>query len=466
MAQHLINISVLNNSVGVPQSTDGIMMMFMRGVAVASTLNLDQAYLLTQLSDAAALGINAAYDVTNETAVYQQISEFYTTAGDGSLLWIVVTAKANAYATYVASATFAALVKSTAAATPANRAKMLGLCYDVPQALQQATDFPADVLATIPALQTVQQQLFQLGYQFSAIVDGYNMSSTVTPATIGTMATMASSSVSLCITSTLGNGVSQVGMALGRFARIGIGHGFGAVEDGPVAESTAFLTNSILVPSTGALVVGNVYTVYGGAITYNAVLLPVGTIFTAVMGHTVYTTAAGGYVIDNATPIKPLTINNTVVLPGLTDAYINQLGQKQFLFVRTWFNHSGFYWNDGATCTDPTLQLATQEYNRVANAMAADALSLFIDEMGKNLPLDVNTGNVDPGYLNAKQAQFYNEFISPLTVAGGSGDITDGSITITGVNFNSTKTLNFVIEIVPTPILGNVTGEIEFTSTL
>jgi hypothetical protein len=136
------------------------------------------------------------------------------------------------------------------------------------------------------------------------------------------------------------------------------------------------------------------------------------------------------------------------------------------MFLRTWFNHSGFYWNDGATCEDPTKQLSTQEYNRVANALSADALTFFIGEMGKNLPVDVKTGAVDKGYLNAKQAQFYDTYIGPLSVNSGSGDLSDGSITLTGPNFNATKTINFVINIVPTPILGAVNGTIQFSATL
>lgn len=464
--KHSINIAVVNDSVGIPPSEDGIMMMFLEGVPVGGTLALDRAYLLSQLSDAEALGITAAYDVANSTAVHQQISEFYTEAGTGALLWIVVKTINSSYAAYVASPTFANLVRNTATAAPINRAKMIGLCYAVPSLLQQATDFPADVPATITALQTAQAQLFALGYQFSAIVDGFNMSSTVTPATIGTQATAAAPSVSLCITSTLGNGVSQVGLALGRFARISLGHGFGEVDDGPVAINTAFLTNSILVLSTGVLVVGGVYTVYGGAITYNAAVYQPGSSFTAVVGHTVFTTTANGYLIENATPIEALTINNSVVLPGLSPSDIDQLGLKQYLFLRTWYNHLGFYWNDGATCEDPTKQLSTQEYNRVANAMASDALTFFINTMGKNLPLDVKTGAVDQGYLNGKQVQFYNQYIAPLSVASGSGDVTDGKLTLLGPNFNATKTMQFEIDIVPTPIMGNITGKIKFTSTL
>jgi hypothetical protein len=245
-------------------------------------------------------------------------------------------------------------------------------------------------------------------------------------------------------------------LALGRFARITIGHGFGAVEDGAVNTATAYLTNSVLVQSTGVLIVGHVYTVFGGAITYNSVVYAVGAVFTAVTGHTTFTTSASGYVMDNSSPVY-----------NLTDTDVNSLGGAQLMFLRTWMNHSGYYWNDGATCCSPTLQLSTQEFNRVGNSLSAHGRSFFIDEMGKNLPLDTKTGAVDSTYLNAKMAQFYNQYIAPLAVAqGGSGDLSDGELILTGPNFLATKTLIFQLQIVPTPILGSVTGTIVFTATL
>ena len=402
---HPINIVVVNNAAGIPPSSDGVMMLICKAVAISTTFVLDTAYLITQLSDLATLGVTAATDTSGGVAVCQQVSEFYGKAGDGAKLWLVGTAISNAYATYVAGATFKGLIRGTSASDPLNRVKMAGFCYDVPVAGQTATDFPADVLATIPALHLATTQLFNEGYQFSSILDGYNMSSTVTPSTITSVATLASPSVSLCITGTKPNGVSSVGLALGRLARISIGHGFGAVADGPVNTSTAYLTNGIL-------------------------------------------------------------ISTAMAVAKLTPADVTSLGQKQFMFLRTWFNHSGFFWNDGATCEVSTKQLSTQEYNRVANAISADALSFFIEEMGKNLPLDVKTGNVDAIYLNAKQKEFYDAYIAPLTITSGSGDVSDASIVVTGVNFNATKTLNFTINIVPTPILGKVNGTIQFTATL
>jgi hypothetical protein len=461
--QHPINIRVINDAVGITQPSDGIMMIFAKAVAVTGTFALNTPYLITSPDDLTALGITEAYDTTNSVAVYQQASEYYAQAGTGALLWLVGVAKGTAFATFVASTTFQDLVRATAQADPANRAKMLGFCYDVPATTQSAADFPADVTALLTALQTAQLDMFNQGYQWSAIIDGYNMSSTVTPATIITMATKACPSISMCITGTKPNGVASVGLALGRFSRITIGHGFGAVEDGPVNTNTAFLTNGVSIPTTGTLTVGTTYTVYGPAgatVTYNSVVYNLGsadkpTQFIAVTGQTTFTATGGGYLVEKYTPVQ-----------ALSPAYVNQLGQKQYMFLRTWFNHSGFYWNDGATCEQPTKQLSTQEYNRVANSMSASALGFFINEMGKNLPLDVRTGDVDPGYLNAKQAQFYDQSINPLTVQAGTGDITNGSITMTGPNFNATKTINFTLLIVPTPILGAVNGVIRFSSTL
>ena len=259
----------------------------------------------------------------------------------------------------------------------------------------------------------------------------------------------------MCITGTKPNGVSSVGLALGRFARISIGHGFGAVEDGPVNTPTAFLTNSIVVTTLGMLTVGKKYTVQGGDVTYNGAVYKVGKTFTAIAGQTSFATTADGYVVENYTPVA-----------GLRPAYIDELGKKQYMFLRTWFNRSGFFWNDGATCEQPNKQLSTQEYNRVANALSADALDFFINQMGKNLPLDIKTGDVDPGYLLAKQADFYNTYISPLSVASGSGDLSDGSMIMSGPNFNATKTINFELDLSPTPILGAANGKVRFSSIL
>lgn len=463
--EHIISIQTIDNTVGIPQSTDGIMMLFVKGVAVGSTFALNTAYLLTGMEDLAALGIvDDTYDSTNGLCLYQNVSEYYGQAGDGKLLWLVGVPTGTAYATYVAANTFSNLVQFTGAADPANRAKVLGFAYMPPTSLQQATDFPADVSATVTALQTIQQQLFQLGYMFSSILDGYNMSSTVTPSNLGTYATNTAFSVSLCITGTQPNGVSSVGLALGKLANITIGASMGRVKDGGINTTTAYLTNSIAVQAGTDMVVGETMTVFANPVTYNAVVYNVGQQFVVIEGQVTFTTDAGGYVAANCTPV--VAIPGTTII-GLSSTDINQLGQKQFLFIRWWFAQSGLFWNDGATCVPSTKAFSTQEYNRVVNALSADALLFFIQEINDGCPLDKTTGNVAQAWLNAKQEEFYDTYIQPLSSDnGGTGDITDGALVVTGVSFLATKTLSFALTVVPTVTMGSVSGTVQFSATL
>jgi hypothetical protein len=460
---HQFQITVLNEAVGIPSDQDGIMGLIVQGVAVGGSLALDTPYLLTSTTDAAALGINAAYDVTNSTAVFQQINEFYAQAGVGAYLWLQVCAMNTTYATYVGTNAFKNFVRFTAQADPTMQAKIIGLCYAPPTATQSGSDFPADVTATLTAGQTIQQSMFLLGYPFALIVDGYNMSSTVTPGTIGTQATNSAFAVSLCITGTKGNGVSAVGLALGKYSRISIGRGVGAVVDGALNTSTAFLTNGITIPATGTLVVGNTYLVQGGAITYNALPYAVGSTFTAVLGETTFSTTAGGYVVYNSTPIGNI-VGGSVV--GLDETSLNTLGEKQFFFITTVQNISGLFWNDGATCTASTNFFCSMEYNRVMNSLAYDARAYFGLLRGLNLPSDTTTGALDPSFCLTKAASFKKTYITPLTAASGSGDISGGSISITGPTYAADGNVNFALSLVRATIVGNITGTAQFVLTL
>ena len=458
---HPIVINVINQTVGVPADSDGVIMLFVKGVAIGGTLALDTPYLLSKMADVTALGITAAADITNGTALFYQLNKFYNGGlNDGALCWLVVTAiAANPYATYVTGNTFLNLVRYTGQANYANRAKMLGFCYEMPSATQSAADFPADVTATILALQTALNTLFAQGYQLSAIVDGYMMSDAVTPAGIGTRALDGAFAVSLCISGSLPNGVSDVGAALGqKFARISAGHSAWAVADGKLNTTTAYLTNGATILPAGVLVVGKSYTVLGGPITYNAVLLQVGTTFVCIAGHTVFTTVAGGYVVIGCTPIGSLSPGNAL---GTGD--IDYLGKKQYMFMRTWETQSGFFWNDAATCTDPTLQISTQEFNRVANKLSAAALAFCTLEIGKNQLLNPATGNVADVSLNSMNSEFFDEYIEPLIK---SGDISAGEIVFSGPNFNALKTLNFTLSINGEPAVSSVNGTVQFVSTL
>ena len=506
--QHLINTTVINTAQGTPGTSDGVMMLFCKGVAVpgASTpLVLDTAYLCNSLSSLAKIGITPDYDYVNNTDVYQQASEFYTESGDGAYLWLVVTSTATVYNTYVAGATFHNLVAGTMSADPAKRAKMLGLCFPPPSTQQSAADFPSEVLSTITALQLIQKSMFLEGFSWSAIIDGYNMSSTGTPSGIQTMANKGAYSISNCITGSKPNGVASVGAALGRFSSITIGHGMGEVDDGPIALTSAFLTNGVLVPILGAtiaqgtaLTVGHSYMVVNGPVIYNGISYSVGSVLTCITGVTAFTgtsttvvdlTTTGTVVAGTSYYVwfGPITYNGVVYASGQiftavtgvttftggiislflgTDATklmpvdVNALGQSQYMFIRKWFNQSGLFWNDGATCDISNDPLATQEFNRVSNALSANAMDFCTLLMGKNVQIDPKTKLVSLAFTSAKQQDFASTYIDPKVT---SGDISSGTFTLVGtpnganvVNWTYTLTIN------GTPITGSVTGTVQF----
>jgi hypothetical protein len=90
MALPNVTIELLNNQLGRQDATDdGVCLLVLSGVATSGIGLLDPKQIFTP-EDAEALGLNAAYDTTNSVDVYRQITEFYSTAGRGAELWIML----------------------------------------------------------------------------------------------------------------------------------------------------------------------------------------------------------------------------------------------------------------------------------------------------------------------------------------------------------------------------------------
>jgi hypothetical protein len=508
--RHTIITTILNTPSGTPSSGDGVMMLVCKGVATTGgthALVLDTAYLGNKLDDfVTGLNITKDYDVVNGYAVYQQIKEFYDEAGDGAYLWLVVTANTTAYATYCAYATgttFLNLIRGTIQSDLNMRVKMVGLCYKPPATQQSAIDFNSDVLATIPIAQACAVGLSAEGFPLSFILDGTNMSSTATSATIGSMASKLAPQVSFCITGSKPNGVASVGAALGRFARITVGHGFGATEDGPISITSSFLTNGVsslisgsVITNGTALTAGHSYMVLNN-IVYNGTVYSFGDIFLCVAGTTAFTV---GTVVDltSAGTISaaskyyvlagPVTSDGIVYVTGqtfvatatsFTGGFVTLMnatdvsklfqsdyiayGDKQYMFHSPYYQLSGLYWNDGATCDLATKPLSTQEFNRVGNKMVSALLYFLSLLKGKNVPIDTKTGLVSLAFTSAKQADFDRDYVNPLVL---TNDISGGSLSLVGTP-NGVNTVNwtYTLTINGEPITGSATGTVTFSNT-
>lgn len=397
MASHVINISTVNQVTGIASTSDGVMGLLCKGVAIGSTFALNTFYLLTKADDLTTLGITAALDATNKTAIYQHVTEFYAQAGDGAKLWLGAIAKATSFATFVASSTFSNMVKGTAAADPANQIKVIGLGFDVPLAGQTSADFPDEVLLSVTALHNALLSLETKAYFLSGVVDGYNMSTAVTPATLGTQATNTAYKVSLLITGTTNNRVSSIGQYLGKLSRITIGTSPGRVIDGALnaTVSTMYLTNQV--------------------------------------------------------DVKTLD----------SDDFVN-LGNKQYVFACTLQGYSGYFYNDGATCEATTKALSSVEPVRTADYFSAVTYTFLIAEREKRLPVD-KKGNLDAGYCANLASQFKAQYIQPKI---DSDDITDATLSVAGVNFNTTRTMTYALSILRGQTYTTITATIQFVNSL
>ena len=451
MASHNVNITVLNNPLGVEPSADGVMGLVCHATAVSTTFALSTAYLLTKEADLTTLGITEA----NNEALFQQVTEFYTQAGDGAKLWIYGVVDTTAYVTWLATEAFKDFVRGTYIADPLNGVKVMAVAYKVPTALQSSTDFPSDVTGAIPIFQTNIDELFNEGFHIVGIIDGSGMDSRIWNtngiSTLGTRTADNAHSIGVCINSTLGNGISAVGLLMGKLARITVGTSIGKIADGAIESSTMFLTNGIKLDAGDTMVNTNVYTVRRAPVVYNSITYAVGENITCIASPVVFTTATNGYLTFKSTPVQ-----------AITRADIDLLGDKQYLFTRTEFGHSGFYWNDGATCEAISKALSTIEFNRIVNKLSDNALAFWTDEKGKNLPV-TSKGDVDNGYTGNKDQQFFTTYINPLIL---SGDISNGKMTSTGVDFVTNRKITFTLQILPAPALSNVVGTIEFVTTL
>jgi len=451
MSNITVNVTIVNSQLGLPQSNEGIFMLFVDNcTAVTTTFALETPYLLSQLSDLSTLGITSA----NNPELWFHISEFYAQAGSGRLQWICGLAISGAYTTFLAntvSPTFRELVESTAQADVNYQAKGVGLCYKIPTATQSSSDFPSDVLPAMAALQTQLANLFSDGFQLFGILDGANMSSTQTPLLLTDISATAKYRCALMITGSQGNGISSVGLALGTLANLSVGTSIGKVANGSLNVNSMYLTNGIkLYAATGLLVVGDTYTVVDAAVTYNGVTYPIGTSFIAVTGHTSFT---GGNVILNSTPVQ-----------SLTTASISSLGNKQYLFIISNIKgFAGFYFNDDATAETDIYSLSNISANRISNQLAYDALVFMNFYRGSDLPVDATSGNLDAGFCSGTASQYYSQYVAPLKI---SGDIADASLTITGVNFNSTRTVNLQLNIVRNSTFKNANIIIQFVTSL
>jgi hypothetical protein len=176
-ASPYVQVNILNNQVKRSVAVDsGTMGLMLTGVAVSGKIALNDPRLITSVDDAAALGLDAAYDTANSAIVYASIADFYSQAPVGTNLYIMLVAS---------SVTLAQMADKTVAAnamkliTYAQGAiNYLGFSRKPTSYTPSITEgIDPDVVTAVQNAQALAVYAASLGYPLDTVMEGRQLAS-------------------------------------------------------------------------------------------------------------------------------------------------------------------------------------------------------------------------------------------------------------------------------------------------
>lgn len=238
-----VSIEILNGALGsVPGTSDGIAGMVLSGIAVSLKIALNEPKQIFSLAEAEALGLDSAYDTTNDLDVYFQIKEFYKEAGTGAELWIMLVAQTVLMEDICDKTIAANAVKLLNAATGSIR--ILGVSRIPSDAyVSNVTEgLDDDVWAAAINAQALAEEYATKMQPFRVVIAGREWSGVA-----GALADLHEKDLNrVAITLTgQGDGIvnANIGIVLGRLAAIPVQRNIGRVKSGSLQLSEAYLTD-------------------------------------------------------------------------------------------------------------------------------------------------------------------------------------------------------------------------------
>lgn len=243
-----VSITVLNNQLGqVGNTEDGVAGLLATGIAAAG-IQLAEAKQIFSVADAEALGIDAAYDTTNTTNVHKSIKDFYTQAGSGKELWIMIVAKTTTMATMCDTANDMLKKLLNAAG---GRIRICGVTR-VPDGAYTpvyADQLDPDVIAAAAKAHALANEFAAAFKPVRVILDGRDFQGNTGTLLDLKLSTYNRVAVAL-FTDVSGSDNAAVGLVLGRLAAIPVQRNIGRVKDGDLGIAAAYLTGQTTLIET------------------------------------------------------------------------------------------------------------------------------------------------------------------------------------------------------------------------
>lgn len=364
-----VNINLTNGNLGrVAPPADGISGMIVSGVAVSGQFALgDVLGPFVSLAEVEALGINEAYDTTNTCAAWHQVKEFYDFGakfgGKGQKLYLMVLAKTVTMAQMCSTSNqYAKKVLNTAE----GKIRLLGITRTPDGAYSPtiADELEQDMWDAIDNLKALYTDQFALNRPFDAYIEGRNWDGTVADTLDLRDATDTPDAY-------------MVSVVLGQ-----------TKEMNDYGQDVA-----------AALEMASV-----GAAMGSAAALPVQRNIGRVRNGSVYTEAA--------------YLSNGASISTLTDAQIESMVDKGYIFLRTHLNRSGIYWSGDANAVAITNDYANKHRSRPIHKVVRIAQDVYIEDYLEDIQLNPETGRMAVEVVKSFQERITEAVNTQMTSRG------------------------------------------------
>ncbi|MDJ1494158.1 DUF2586 family protein [Cytophagaceae bacterium DM2B3-1] len=340
MARPNVTITKLNGGLGgTVTSKDGVSLLVISVDSTAYALG-SSSYTGIQLSDFESQGFTKAKDLSNNVLVWEHIKDFYTLAPAGTELHVLVIPATTTFTQLftVANANYLAL--QTYLTSKKSLIKLLGVALN-PSAAETAptAGISADLIAAIPLAQAFADNEFAKFRPIDMLLEGRKF----------TAATMS------------------------------------AATDLRTKLSPNI---SVMISRDGARQAELVASGHTGSANYAAVGFALGRLAGISVQVNIGRRKDGAIGWTNA----HLSAGQQVVL--LSDADLDALSDKGYLFVTQDTGQEGFFFNDDPTCAALDNDYCYITRNRVINKAARIARQVYVQELLDEVSVDKDTGEL------------------------------------------------------------------------
>lgn len=240
-----VKIIESNGNLGlIPTPEDGISAIVVTGIAVAGKFALgDVLGAFTNLKDVEAMGIDEAYDTANSVLAWRHIKDFFTGAGEGSKLYVMVVAS-TVTMTQIADNTLTHAKKLLQAGE--GKIKLLAISR-VNAVGTLLNGFEADMIAAVEKAQELVLAEFELHRPVQVLIEGKFYQGTASSAQDFRL--LESNRVSVVISQD--KDVAGLNAAYAKYANVG--YALGVLAAQPVQRNIGRVKNGKLTIGSPAL---------------------------------------------------------------------------------------------------------------------------------------------------------------------------------------------------------------------